>query len=69
MSDTLPGIAPPPPLAPASPDPAPRFRFYDCHNGSEVTAEEAASAARAEEPEMVKRVIDGAVHGRSGRCL
>ena len=67
MSDTLPGIAPPSPLAPASPDPAPRFRFYV--NGREVTAEEAASVARAEASEMVKRAVDGAVHGRSGRCL
>jgi hypothetical protein len=47
----------------------PGFRFYNSHNGREVTAEEAASAARAEAPEMVKRALDGAVHGRSGRCL
>jgi len=67
MSDTLPGIAPPSPLAPASPDPAPRFRFYV--NGREVTAEESASAARVEAPEMVTETVDGAVHGRSGRCL
>jgi len=45
------------------------LRFYDSHSGREVTAEEAASAARADAPEMVKRVVDGAVHGRSGRCL
>lgn len=67
MSDTLPGIAPPSPPVPASPDPAPRFRFYT--NGREVTAEEAASVARAEEPEMVTETVDGAVPGRSGRCL
>lgn len=60
MSDTLPGIAPPSPLAPASPDPAPRFRFYV--NGREVTAEEAASVARAEASEMVKRADGGARH-------
>jgi len=45
------------------------LRFYDSHNGREVTAEEAASAARVEAPEMVTETVDGAVHGRSGRCL